>query len=58
MPQDPNPKTCLWSFSFIGHTNDKEVHFLQQGWARFVEMTESERDKLNKTAFTKKLRFK
>jgi len=35
----------LWSFSFIGHVKDKEVYFLQQGWARLVEMTESERNK-------------
>jgi len=26
----------LRSFLFIGHTKDKEVYFLQQGWARPV----------------------
>jgi len=31
--------------SFVGHAKDKEAYFLQQGWARLVEMTESERDK-------------
>jgi len=35
----------FWPFSFIGHAKDKEVYFLQQGWASLVEMTETEGDK-------------
>jgi len=35
----------LWLFSFIGHTKDKEVKTMQLGWARLVEMNETEKDK-------------
>jgi len=50
MPPDvkPNPSSLhvrLGSMSFIGHAKDKEVYFLQHGWARLLEMTESERGK-------------
>jgi len=45
MPKDLNPNPHLLSFSFIGHMKDKEIYFLQQGCARPMEMTESERDK-------------
>jgi len=37
---------------------DKEVYFLQQGWARLVEMTESEVEKKKGKGFHKKLRSK
>jgi len=30
---------------FFGHAKDMEIYFLQQGWIRVVEMTESEREK-------------
>jgi len=33
----------LWSF--FGYAQNKELYFVQQGWARLVEMTEGEREK-------------
>jgi len=33
----------LWSF--VGHVKDKEIHFLQKGWVRLLDMTESEGEK-------------
>jgi len=29
-------------WSYFRHVKDKEVYFLQQSWARLMEMTESE----------------
>jgi len=53
MRQDFNPCPCSWSC--FGHVRDKEVYFLQQNWARLVEMTESEGEKKNGKCFHEKL---
>jgi len=36
-------RLCL--FSFIGHAKDKEVYTIHYGWARLLEMNDTERDK-------------
>jgi len=35
----------MFIWSVFGHVKEKEVCLLQQGWARFVEITESEGEK-------------
>ena len=40
--------------SHIQHNPTERLQHLQQGWARLVEMSESERDKLNANCFHKK----
>ena len=46
MRQDlnPNPTPCSSLVSFLWTCERKEAYFLQQGWTRLVEMTESEEE--------------
>jgi len=39
----------------VRHAKDKEIYFLQQGWARLVEVTETEGQRKIKTIFTEHL---